>query len=117
PLSPSVIYQGATGVLIRYRVDGDKPHSKNGWLSLFPDNAGAAFGNWKTGSKGYWFADNGTMPLTYAEQQQQERKCHEALQKAEKQRQAEQQHAAQCAADLWKQCTTANPEHPYLVKK
>lgn len=43
------------GKLNRYRVDGDKAGSKNGWVVFYshPTPAGA-FGSWKTGESHTW---------------------------------------------------------------
>jgi putative DNA primase/helicase len=48
----------ADGRIHRYRVEGDKSGSKNGWYVLYTDGAvpAGAFGSWKTGDSGTWFA-------------------------------------------------------------
>ena len=45
------------GIVARFRVEGDKSGSLNGWLYHFPDGAGCLFGSWKTGVVAYHFAD------------------------------------------------------------
>jgi putative DNA primase/helicase len=43
------------GKLMRYRVEGDKAGSKNGWVVYYSQPAPAgAFGTWKTGETHTW---------------------------------------------------------------
>ena len=45
------------GALHRFRVDGDKPGSRNGWFVLYADGLPAGvFGSWKTGASETWCA-------------------------------------------------------------
>lgn len=48
----------ADGRIHRFRVDGDKSGSTNGWYVLYTDGAvpAGAFGSWKTGESGTWCA-------------------------------------------------------------
>lgn len=50
---------GADGELVRYRVEGDKAASRNGWVVRYshPFLAGA-FGSWKTGESHTWCEQN-----------------------------------------------------------
>ncbi len=105
------------GRLHRYRVDGDKAGSTNGWYVLHDDDKPfAAFGSWKTGQSLTWTAArNGEM--TEAER----RALNERLAAARTARDAEQARthaeAAKRAARLWAQARPASNDHPYLARK
>ena len=71
-LAPAKAFeQGADGKLMRYRVEGDKAGSRNGWLVQYrhPVMAGS-FGSWKTGDSHTW-REQFTKPLTPAEKVEQ----------------------------------------------
>ncbi|MCD8566536.1 MAG: hypothetical protein LRY36_01205 [Alphaproteobacteria bacterium] len=45
------------GRMHRFHIEGDRPGSKNGWYVLYGDGLpSGAFGSWKTGFKGTWYA-------------------------------------------------------------
>lgn len=47
----------AGGRVNRFRIEGDRAGSKNGWAVLFDDGLPAgSFGNWKTGEVHKWCA-------------------------------------------------------------
>ncbi|MCG5548890.1 toprim domain-containing protein [Halorhodospira halochloris] len=103
------------GQLCRYRVDGDKAGSRNGWAVIYLDGVpAAAFGSWKHGVTETWRACE---PTTEAERQHHR----ERMEQARRQREAEQaqrhQEAAARAADLWSKTRPADPSHPYLQAK
>lgn len=105
------------GRLHRYRVDGDRAGSKNGWYVLHDDDKPfAAFGSWKTGQSLTWTAGSGNK-MTEAEH----RALHERLTAARAARDAEQvaihTEAAERAERLWELAAPASNGHPYLVKK
>lgn len=105
------------GRLIRFRVDGDKPGSRNGWAVLHtqPVLAGA-FGSWRTGASHTWCAQKtGTMsPQDRAELQRQLR----AMQKARADELARVRSSArERAARLWQLAKPATDAHPYLQSK
>lgn len=57
PHDPRVIVFGPpkTGIVHRYRVDGDKSGSANGWFIFYDDGVPAgAFGSWKAGITEIW---------------------------------------------------------------
>jgi len=105
------------GKLIRYRVDGDKAGSKNGWVVYYshPCPAGA-FGTWKTGESHNWHeaTSKPTTPAERAELQLQ-------LRAAQSARAAEQlavhASARQRAAKLWASARPATNAHAYLQRK
>ena len=52
------------GKLVRYRVEGDKPGSRNGWAVLHGGPvAASAFGSWRTGESHVW-SDRDSQTLT-----------------------------------------------------
>lgn len=105
------------GKLVRYRVEGDKPGSQNGWAVLYshPIMAGS-FGSWKTGETHTWHAER-TAPQTPAERAEHQRQVL-AMQQA---RAAEQAVVHECArqraARLWATAWPATNSHPYLQRK
>ena len=110
----------ADGHLRRFRLPGDRPQAKSGYLTLF-DNGdgsfGASFGSWKHGIKDTWFSGKPQRELTAEERRQYARRMAEA--KAKQQEEQKQRHtaAAAKAGQLWQKARPASPEHAYLVKK
>ncbi|HMN55669.1 MAG TPA: toprim domain-containing protein [Ottowia sp.] len=105
------------GRLRRYRVEGDKPGSANGWAVLH-DGAvqSGAFGSWKTGATHTW-RQHSERRLSAAERQalrQQQVAAQQA--RADELRQVQAQ-AAQRAERLWQRARPAIDAHPYLAKK
>jgi len=103
--------------LHRYRVDGDKSGSKNGWLVLdlgFP--AHGAFGSWKTGQSHTWRPEQQTH-LTDAEREILARRAESA--RAARLAEQERVHAdaRQRAAKLWTRAKPAVNSHEYLARK
>ncbi|MBN9403974.1 MAG: toprim domain-containing protein [Burkholderiales bacterium] len=107
----------ADGRLRRYRVEGDKPGSANGWAVLHEGAIqSGAFGSWKTGAVHTW-RQNSDRRLSAAERQalrQQQAAAQQA--RAAEQRQVQAQ-AAQRAERLWQRARPATDAHPYLAKK
>lgn len=105
------------GKLRRYRVEGDKPGSANGWyvLHAHPMLAGA-FGSWKTGDSHNWREARGRPP-THQEREQ----LRQAMQAAQAVRAAEQaavQEQARAKAErLWSRARPATNAHAYLQRK
>lgn len=108
----------ADGRLHRFRVQGDKPGSKNGWYVLHADGVPAgAFGCYKRDIRETWRADIGRS-LT-AEEEAAHRARLDAMQKARAAAEAQRQERGRSAAvERW-QCASSSvdPEHPYLVRK
>jgi phage/plasmid primase-like uncharacterized protein len=105
------------GKMNRFSDDGGK--NKNGWCSLFinPDgSAGAAFGNWKTIDK-KWFYNPEGKALTGKQQQDFTTQIAQAREKAERERKVKQAQAAKKANELWNNAGPADPSHGYLLKK
>ncbi|MCP5197011.1 MAG: toprim domain-containing protein [Gammaproteobacteria bacterium] len=106
------------GVLHRYRVEGDKAGSRNGWMVWYGDGLpSGAFGSWKTGQSETWCIKRED-EITPAEKAQREQ--HLAHAKAARQA-LEQQvhaHAQQRAVQLRNTArSTVAAQHPYLKNK
>ena len=103
------------GKLQRYRIEGDKAGSRNGWAVLYshPVMAGA-FGSWKTGESHTWCEKRSDKPPTPAERAELQRQ----MKAAQAARAAElanvQASARQRAAKLWATAHPATNAHPYL---
>jgi putative DNA primase/helicase len=111
PLDP------APGKVARFRVEGDRRGSLNGWCILFSDGAGAA-GNWKTGLRTSWGPPDGRSRDLSRERQAELRQQVQAMiaqREAEQLRQYDA--AAERAARLWRRARPADPAHPYLRTK
>lgn len=111
---PAVI---ADGVLHRYRVDGDKAGSSNGWYVLHLDeNPFGAFGSWKTGQSETW-SPAAAATMTAAERQALAARMAAAKLARDVEQAAVQMSARQRAHDLWEKAKPADGCHAYLVKK
>lgn len=114
---PPPDYINPDGRLHRFRVEGDKSGSQNGWYLLHMDKVPAgAFGNWKSGDQGTWCAKSKSSMTC------QDRANLAALvEQARRQRDAEQARtwasAATRAAAIWDRAQPASDSHPYLVRK
>jgi putative DNA primase/helicase len=105
------------GELHRFRVDGDKRGSRNGWYVLHLDGVPAgAFGSWRAGIAENWCSKRQDQ-LTEAER----RELRERMERAKVARQSRLKQrnatAAHRARKMWREAMPANPEHPYLLAK
>jgi len=115
PADPGVII--ADGALHRFRVEGDKSGSKNGYYTLHLDGAAAgSFGSWKHGVAQSWCAIN-LGSLTPAQRDENRRRMEASRQAAADLRAQQNQSAAERAAYLWSKAKPAQADHPYLVRK
>lgn len=110
----------ADGKLHRYRVEGDKPGSLNGWYWLrsgdaFPGEFGE-FGSWKTDARHTW-RQAGSKPLTPAERAALRKRLQEAQAMRASSQTAQYQDAAKRAEALLRQSVAATDDHPYLRRK
>lgn len=116
-LAPVKALELPEGRIVRFRVEGDKAGSRNGWAILHrhPIPAGA-FGSWKTGEQHTWRATTNET-ATPAERAELQRK----LQAAQRSRAAEEARvraeAAARALKLWSGAKPATDDHPYLRAK
>ena len=102
------------GALHRFRVEGDKPGTCNGWCVLRP-TFGVA-GSWKSGTSCTW-SSRSASSMSRSEKDSLYRSIRESRAEAQRQREAEQQHAAERAAALWSKAAPASVDHPYLLRK
>lgn len=104
----------ADGRIHRFRVDGDKAGSRNGWCVLYHDHG--AFGSWKTGEQHTWRAeiDATATPEKLAELRRQSESMRR--QRAEDEFRVRESARAK-AARLWGLAKPADASHPYLVRK
>lgn len=106
----------ADGLLHRFRVEGDKRGTLNGWYSLHLDGRAAGiFGSWKTGLRQTW-ATNGRR-LDEAERETFAELVRAARAKAEAERRAGHEAQAIEARREWDAAPPAPTAHPYLVAK
>lgn len=105
------------GRLVRYRVEGDKPGSLNGWAVLHdgPIQSGA-FGSWKTGATHAW-RQNSERRLSAAERDTLRQQQAAAQQARVVELRQVQTQAARRAERLWQRARPATDAHPYLRSK
>lgn len=107
----------ADGKIHRYRVEGDKPSSKNGWCVLRLDPIGhGAVGSWRTGEAHNW-RDQEARCITRAESADLRSRMWEIRQaRFREERQVWEETRAK-AGRLWHVSRLPDAAHPYLVKK
>lgn len=104
------------GKLTRYRVQGDKAGSRNGWAVLHshPILCGA-FGSWKTGESHTWHGERKAQ--TPAERAELQRQMQAMRAARDVERDKVQAEARARAAKLWDRARPATNAHPYLQRK
>lgn len=114
PVKPIRLIEGK---LERFRVDGDKAGSKNGWAVLYSEpSPWGAFGSWRTGESHNWKAT--TNEQMTAAQRAEHRRQVEALRAARAADEARiHAEAAARAAKIWNGAKPATNDHPYLRAK
>lgn len=113
-LKPDLIGDGA---LHRYRVDGDKAGSLNGWyVARLDSRPFGAFGSWKTGQSCTWTASR-PETMTPAERATLAARRAEAKRARDAEQAIVQAATATRAARLWRKSRPATNQHPYLAKK
>lgn len=116
-LAPARDLQLPDGRLVRYRVEGDKPGSRNGWAVLHasPVLAGA-FGSWRTGESHSWHARE--LQELSAVDRARTRAALAAAQALRAQEQTKVQAEARAKAlRLWNLARPASSGHHYLQRK
>jgi putative DNA primase/helicase len=105
------------GRLTRYRVEGDKAGSCNGWVVSYshPINSGA-FGSWKTGASHTWHEAT-SKPQTTAERAELQRQMKAMKAARDAEREQVQAAARDRAEKLWARARVATNAHPYLQRK
>lgn len=101
----------------RFKVEGDKRGTLNGWYVYFsyPVAAGAV-GSWKTGESYTWCSKSGKQ-LNEEEREALKQQYHQARLQRQTEAQQAQTQAALKARDLLALAIPAKPDHPYLVRK
>ena len=113
PVKPPRFVEGR---LERFRVEGDKAGSLNGWaVAHFSPVRVLVFGSWKTGEKHTWHA-NGDKPSPAEAEALRKQLAAVRAQHAEEQAKVRAKAAAK-AATLWAGARPALDRHPYLVRK
>jgi putative DNA primase/helicase len=107
----------ADGRIHRYRIEGDKPGSRNGWYALHLDPVPhGAVGSWRTGEMHPW-RDAEARRIDWRER----RELAERMRQAQHERALAQQQvyaeASAKAAKLWRAARPADSAHPYLAAK
>lgn len=105
------------GRIHRYRVQGDKSGSTNGFYVLHesPMPCGA-FGSWKTGETHSW-REASRKPQTPAERAELQRQLAAMQAARDAERTKVQEEARARAARLWERARPATNVHPYLQRK
>lgn len=103
--------------LIRFACKGDRPGKRNGWAVLhLDDHPAGAFGNYRLQVSETW-RSGAVVPLTPSERRQRaERYQAKKEQRAAMRLQEQRDAAARCLA-RWDRARSADPTHPYLVRK
>lgn len=116
-LAPAGRLEINEGEVVRFRVDGDKAGSRNGWCVLHshPVPWGIA-GSWKTGEQHHW-KDAASKRYTAAERAEQRRQVAAAREVREKTQAELHAQARERAARLWRAARPATDAHPYLQRK
>lgn len=105
------------GVFHRYRVEGDKAGSKNGWYVLHTEGQPfGAFGSWKTGQSKTWF-EGAQETMTDAERKALAVRMASAKLARDAEQAAVYTSARQRARCLWEKSKPADGNHDYLVSK
>ncbi len=109
----------ASGKIVRFRQEGDKSGSRNGWAVQHAVDGGGffgAFGNWKTGESHTWNSPP-TQPKTFAERLENKQRAQALREAIMKEREAVQAEARAKAQKLWSRAKPATNAHPYLQRK
>lgn len=114
-LEPAKSLDLPEGRLVRYRVAGDKPGSRNGWAVFYGDTGHGVFGSWRTGEQHAWHDDQAPMDTTQRAERRRQWQAAQQARAAEQQR--VQETARQRAVRLWRLAKPATDSHPYLRAK
>jgi len=118
-LTAGLPYQGEsqTGKMHRFPTSENDRADKSGWLRIFPDGDGAAFGCWRHGASFVWQRrDDGAPPPSDAERAAARAKADAANREAELQRVEKHTKGAATAARIWGE-TLDLGAHGYIAKK
>jgi phage/plasmid primase-like uncharacterized protein len=104
------------GEMLRFSTNGRNGDAA-GWLRVFPDADGAAFGCWRSDVSYTWQKRREGPPPTGEEIARLRAKAEESRQQAKADRDAGYAEAATRAADEWNKARPADPAHAYLRAK
>ena len=105
------------GKIRRYRVEGDKAGSTNGWAVLHDAAVPVgAFGSWKTGETHTWRMET-FRPMTAAERAEMQQRTKAMHLARDRELEAVRAEARAKAQKLWGRARPATNAHPYLAKK
>ena len=107
----------ADGQLHRFRLEGDKRSSKNGWYVLFTSQISCGvFGDWKRDNSQKWCSKKYEY-MTFEERRRTAQQIAAAQLQRSVVREKEHAEAAQQAEDIYYNALLANSNFPYLVRK
>lgn len=116
-LAPVKDFPVADGRLHRFRVEGDKPGSKNGWYALHLDPIPhGAVGSWRTGETHPW-RDAEARKINWQERRELQQRMRQVQYERSAAQQAVYEEARAKAAKLWRVSRPADPAHAYLLRK
>lgn len=104
------------GRIVRFPGIGKSNGNTSGWVFLFEDGLGGAYGNWASGLSGTWHAQH-DHAMTAAERAAHTRRVAELRRVREAEEAKQHTEAAKRAQTIWEQAAPALEDHPYLVKK
>jgi phage/plasmid primase-like uncharacterized protein len=105
------------GTLRRFKVDGDRGGSNNGWYVLYGDGLPAgSYGSWKTDESYNWCAKPAEQ-LTLEERRANSKRIEQVNKQREEERKSKRQEAAQRSREIWEQSNPAPVDHAYLNTK
>ena len=107
----------ADGQLHRFKADGDKIGSKNGWYILFNDgNPAGSFGSWKYGVSETWSLKN-YKDFTPQQKAEYAKQMAQAKTEREKAQAVAHKEARAAANRLWSEASSETGNHKYLQDK
>ena len=116
PVEPIAV-KLASGGLIRFECEGDRKGRKNGWAVLHLDGMPAgAFGHHAFGISQSWRA-NATRVLSHGERADLAREWEAGRRKRDTEALARQEGVASECQRVWSNSRSADPFHPYLMRK
>ena len=104
------------GRIVRFPGIGKSNGNTSGWVFLFEDGLGGAYGDWASGLSGTWHTQH-DHAMTAAERAAHARRVAELRRVREEEEAKQHTEAAKRAQTIWEQAAPALEDHPYLVKK
>lgn len=106
------------GRLLRFSTTPKRRDDKAGWLRLFPDGDGAAFGCWRGGESFSWQrSEENAPPPSESERAAIRAKAESLRREAEAEREREYQTAAEQARTIWEAAKPLPSDFAYLNEK